>query len=101
VGKRVITVITVIFIITGIPLAITAEITVTLRTRSNQINLSKNVGSILNFKIRFYNDVIVIKELNNIDITVLNDKTAMPGTTTLEASQPVNQILKCKKITHP
>ncbi len=83
-GKRAIAVIVVMPITAGTPLTVTAETTATPETRSNQINLLKNAGNTLNFKVRFYNDVIVIKESSDIDITTLNNKAAILGTTTLE-----------------
>jgi len=66
-------------------LAATAETTATPGTRLDQIGLSKGTKSISSLKVRFYNDVIVIKKSNDIDITALNDKTTIPGATTLEA----------------
>ena len=72
------------FIITRIPLIIITEITATLETRSNQIGLLKGAGNISNFKVRFYNDIIVIKKSNDIDIITLNDKAAMLKTITLK-----------------
>ena len=100
VGKRVITVITAIPVTAGTPLATTTETTVTPGTRLNQINPLKDIGNTLDFKVRFYNDIIVIKKSNNIDITTLNDKATIPETTTLEISQPVNQILEYEEITY-
>jgi len=88
--KRIIAVITVILIIAGTPLIATIETTATLKIKSNQINPSKSAENILNLKVRFYNDVIVIKKSDDIDIITLNDKAVIPGTTTLETSQPVN-----------
>ncbi len=84
-GKGAMAVIAAIPVTAGTPLATTAETVVSPGTRSDQIGLSKGTGSILGFKVRFYNDVIVIKESNDIDITALNDKAAILGTTTLEA----------------
>ncbi len=84
VGKKTIAVITAISIIAGTPLITTAETIVTSKTRLNQINPSKNAGNTLSFKVRFYNNIIVIKELDDIDITALNNKIAMPGTTILK-----------------
>ncbi len=83
-GKRAITVIITIFIIIKTLLAITIETIAIPGTRSNQINLLKDIGNILNFKVRFYNDVIIIKKSDDIDIIVLNDKAAMLETTILE-----------------
>ena len=88
--KRVIAVIAAILITAGTPLIATAEIVTTLGTRLDQIGLLKGAGNILGFKIRFCNDVIIIKELDDIDITVLNDKAAMLRITTLEVLQPVS-----------
>ncbi len=65
-------------------LVATTETIVILGTRLNQISPLKNAENISNFKIQFYNDVIVIKELNDIDIITLNDKVAMLETTILE-----------------
>ncbi len=98
VGKEVIAVITAIPITAGTPLAATAETTVIPKTRSNQINPSKGARNTSGLKVRFCNNVIVIKELSDIDITALNDKATMPGATTLETLQPMNQILECKGI---
>ncbi len=84
VGKEVIAVIVAMPVTAGTPLAATAETTVTPETRSDQINPLKGARNILNLKVRFYNDVIIIKESSDIDIIVLNDKAAMPGATTLE-----------------
>ncbi len=98
--KGAITVITAIPVTAGTPLTTTTETAVTPETRSNQIDPLKGAGNTLNLKVRFYNDIIVIKESNDIDIITLNDKTAMPETTTLEISQPMNQILKCEEIIH-
>ncbi len=100
VGKRAMAVITAIPITARTPLVVTAEIAATPGTRSDQIGLSKGVGSISNLKVRFYNDVIVIKESDDIDITALNDKAAILGATTLEISQPVSHILKYERITY-
>ncbi len=83
-GKGVIAVIVAIPITAGTPLAATAETAAIPGTRSDQIDPSKGTGSTSSLKVRFYNDVIVIKESSDIDITALNDKTTMPGTTTLE-----------------
>ncbi len=58
-------------------MAATAETTVTPGTRSDQINLSKGTGNTSSLKVRFYDDVIVIKESNDIDIIALNDKAAI------------------------
>ncbi len=85
-GKEAITVITTILITVGTPLTITTETAVIPETRSNQINPSKDIGNTSNLKIRFYNDIIVIKKSNDINIIVLNNKAAMPGVTTLETS---------------
>jgi len=84
VRKGVMAVIAAISVMVGTLLVATAETVATLETRLDQIGLSKGAGSTLNFKIRFYNDIIVIKESGDIDIIVLNDKVAMLGTTTLE-----------------
>ncbi len=84
VGKGVIAVITAISVTAGTPLAATAERTATPKTRSDQINLLKNAGNTSNLKVWFCNDVIVIKKSDDIDITVLNNKAAMPETTTLK-----------------
>ncbi len=89
-GKGTIVVITAISITVGTPLVVTTETTITPRMRSNQIDLSKDAGNTLSLKVRFYNDVIVIKESGDIDIIVLNDKATMLKATTLEVSQPVN-----------
>ena len=77
-------------IMAGTPLVTTTETATTPGTRSDQISPLKNVENILSFKIRFYNDVIVIKKSGDIDITALNDKATMLGVTTLETLQPVN-----------
>ena len=100
-GKGAIVVIITISVIAGTLLIIMAETTVIPGTRSDQIGLLKSARNISSLKVRFYNDVIVIKKSSNIDITALNNKAAIPGVTTLEASQPVNQILECERITHP
>ncbi len=84
VGKGAIAVITVMFVTAGTLLIATAETVVTPGTRLNQISLSKSVENTSSFKVRFYNDIIVIKKLNDIDIMVLNDKVTMPGVITLE-----------------
>ncbi len=83
-GKGVIAIITAILVTVGTPLITTAKTVVMLGTKLNQIDPSKGVGSTLSFKVRFYNDVIIIKELGDIDITVLNDKATMSETITLE-----------------
>ncbi len=83
-GKEAIVIITAILITVETPLAATAEIAATLETRSDQISPSKGAGNISSFKVRFYNNVIVIKESSDIDIIALNDKAAMSGVTTLE-----------------
>ncbi len=83
-GKRVITIIIAMPVTAGTPLTTTAETTAIPGTRSNQINPSKNTENTSSFKVRFYNDIIVIKESDDIDITALNDKITMPGTITLE-----------------
>ncbi len=83
-GKRAIAVITVMLITAGTLLITTAKTTVTLGTRSDQIGLLKNAGSTLSLKVRFCNDVIVIKKLDDIDITALNNKVAMSEITILE-----------------
>ncbi len=83
-GKGVIAVITAMPITTGTPLATTAETVATLETRLNQIDLSKGAGNTSDLKVQFYNDIIVIKESNDIDITTLNDKAAILETTTLK-----------------
>ncbi len=82
--KKAIVVITTIPITTGTLLIVTIETTTMLETRSNQIDPLKNAENTSNFKIQFYNDVIVIKELGDIDIIILNDKTAIPEVITLE-----------------
>jgi len=100
-GKRAIAVIITMLVMAGTPLAATAETAVTPGTRLDQISLSKGVGNTLGLKVRFYNNVIVIKESGDIDITALNDKATMPEATTLEVLQLVNQILECKRIIYP
>ncbi len=50
-GKRVMAVIAAIFITVGMLLVATAETTTTPGTRSDQIDLSKGVGNILNLKV--------------------------------------------------
>ncbi len=89
-GKGAMAVIAIMLITAGTPLIATTETAATLGTRLNQIGLLKGIGSILGLKVRFYNNVIVIKESGDIDIIALNDKAVMLGTTTLEASQPVS-----------
>jgi len=86
VGKRAIVVIVVMFITAGISLITTAETVAMPGTRLDQIGPSKDVKNISNFKVRFYNDIIVIKESGDIDITTLNNKAAIPGATTLKVS---------------
>ncbi len=98
IGKRTIAVITAIPITAGTPLTTIAETIATPGSRSNQISPSKNAENTSNLKVRFYNDIIIIKKSNDIDITTLNNKTAIPEATTLETSQPVNQILEYKRI---
>ncbi len=89
-GKRVIAVITAIPITTGTPLVAIAKIVVIPGTKSNQINPSKDTGNTLNLKVRFYNDIIVIKESDDINITALNNKAVISKATTLEILQPMN-----------
>ena len=97
-GKETIAVITAMLVTAGTLLIIMTETTATPGTRSDQIGPSKGAGNTSGLKVRFYNDVIVIKELDDIDIIVLNDKAAMSGVTTLEVLQPVNQILEYEEI---
>ena len=99
-GKGAMAVIVAMLITVGTPLVVTAETVVTPGTRLDQIGLLKGVGSISGFKVRFCNNIIVIKKSGDIDIMALNDKAAMPGVTTLEVLQLINQILECKRITH-
>ncbi len=99
-GKRAMAVIVAMPVTAGTPLAATAETIVTPGIRSDQIDPSKDAGSISSLKVRFYNDVIVIKESDDIDITALNDKAVMLEITMLEVLQPVNQILECEGIIH-
>ncbi len=100
-GKGAIAVIAAIPVTAGTPLVTIAETAATPGTRSDQIGPSKGVENTLGFKIRFYNDVIVIKESNDIYIIALNNKAAIPGATTLKTSQPMNQILEYERITYP
>ncbi len=100
-GKGAMAVIAAIPVTAGTLLVATAETITTPETRLNQINLSKNAGNTSGFKVRFYNNVIVIKESDDIDIIALNDKATMLRATMLEISQPVNQILECEEIIYP
>jgi len=84
--KRAITVITAMPVTAGTLLVATAETTATPGTRSDQIGPSKNAGNTLSLKVRFYNNVIVIKKSNDINITALNDKAAILRATTLKTS---------------
>jgi len=99
-GKGAITVIVVISVTAGTPLVAMAETAAIPGIRLNQIGLLKDAGNTLGFKVRFYNDIIVIKKSNDIDITALNDKAAISRVITLETSQSINQILEYKEIIH-
>ncbi len=83
-GKGAMVIIVAIPVIARTPLVITAEIVVIPGTRSDQIDPLKGAGSTSNLKVRFCDDVIVIKESNDIDITALNDKTTILEITMLE-----------------
>ncbi len=85
-GKGAMAVKTAMPITVGTLLAATAETAATPRTRSDQIDPSKDAGNTSGLKVRFCDNVIVIKKSSDIDIIVLNDKTTMLRTTTLEAS---------------
>ncbi len=86
VRKGAMAVITAMSVIVGTLLIAIAETIATPEIRSDQIDPSKDARSTLNLKVRFYNDVIVIKKSDDIDITALNDKATISRITTLEIS---------------
>ena len=57
----------------------------TLELRSDQTGSLKGIKSTLGLKtVRFYNDIIIIRKLNDIEILDLNDKAVISRVATLK-----------------